>query len=328
MNDEHLGNPNDLIPLVAVIGPTGVGKTALGVELAQTYDGEIVSVDSRQFYRYMDIGTAKPTPAELAAARHHLVDFADPDETVGLAQFLQLARAAIREIATRERLPILVGGTGQYFRALLRGWQVPNVPPDPELREELERAAENDPEGLWDRLMALDPDAEAFIHPNNLRRVIRALEVTLKSGVPFSELRRRVPPPYHVLKIGLTMDRDALYARVDARVDAMVAQGLVEEVKSLLERGYSWEIPAMSGLGYIQFRPYLEGEASLEDVIERIKLDTHDFIRRQYTWFRPTSPDVHWLDASDPDHVTKAKLLVAEFLSTTDAGTVGRDREH
>jgi tRNA dimethylallyltransferase len=308
-------NETNLIPVVAVVGPTGVGKTALGIELARTFDGEIISVDSRQFYRHMQIGTAKPTPEERAAARHHLVDFVDPDETVGLAQFLQLARAAVREIATRGRLPLLVGGTGQYVRALLQGWRVPNVPPDPALREELERVAEEDPEGLWDRLMALDPDAAEFIHPNNLRRVIRALEVTMKSGEPFSELRRRKPPPYRVLKLGLTMERDALYARVDARVDAMVERGLVDEVQRLLAMGYEWELPAMSGLGYIQFKPYVEGEATLEEAVERIKLDTHDFIRRQYTWFRPTAEDIHWLDAADPDHVAEAKALVADFLS-------------
>jgi tRNA dimethylallyltransferase len=327
MSDTDLNDTTDLIPLVAVIGPTGVGKTALGVRLARTYGGEIISVDSRQFYRHMNIGTAKPTPDELVSAHHHLIDIADPDETVGLARFLTLARAAVREVAMRERLPVLVGGTGQYIRALLQGWRVPDVPPDPELREELERAAEDDPEALWDRLMALDPAAEEFIHPNNLRRVIRALEVTLKSGVRFSELRRRVAPPYRVLKIGLTMDRDALYTRVDARVDAMIEKGLVEEVKHLLNLGYGWDLPAMSGLGYIQFRPYLEGKASLDEAIERIKLDTHDFIRRQYAWFSPNAEDIHWLDASDPDHVAEAKRLVAGFLSNPEAGTAGRDRE-
>ncbi|MBN1248876.1 MAG: tRNA (adenosine(37)-N6)-dimethylallyltransferase MiaA, partial [Anaerolineae bacterium] len=197
----------DQTPLVAIVGPTAIGKTALGIRLAQAYDGEIVSADSRQFYRTMDIGTAKPSPEELAAARHHLIDIADPDETVGLAQFLTLARNAIRDIASRGGLPLVVGGTGQYVRALLQGWQVPTVPPDPELRAELEREAEEDPGGVWQRLIALDPESADFIDPRNLRRVIRALEVTLKSERPFSELRRRIPPPYSTLKVGLTMDR-------------------------------------------------------------------------------------------------------------------------
>ncbi len=304
---------DDMIPLVAVVGPTAVGKTALGVTLGKHFDGEIVSADSRQFYRYMDVGTAKPTAEELTRTPHHLIDIADPDATVGLAQFLELARSAIAAIAARGKLPLVVGGTGQYVRALLRGWQVPNVPPDPELRAALEEEAERDPEALWERLMALDPGAADFIDPRNLRRVIRAMEVSLKADRPFSELRRRTPPPYRILQLGLTMDREALYARADARVDAMIAEGLPAEVQRLLDMGYGWELPAMSGLGYIQFRPHFEGEAPLEEVAERIKLDTHDFIRRQYTWFRPNSPKIHWMDVTE-EPVPEALEMVLEFL--------------
>jgi tRNA dimethylallyltransferase len=304
----------DLIPLVAVVGPTAVGKTGLATAVGPQFGAEAISADSRQFYHMMDIGTAKPTPEELARLPHHLVDFADPDETVGLARFLNLARAAVEEIHRRSKVPFLVGGTGQYVRALLQGWQVPEVPPDPELRAELEAQGERDPEGLWTRLMALDPDAAEFIHPNNIRRVVRALEVSVKTGRPFSELRRRVPPPYDVLRIGLTMDRDALYARADARVDAMMEAGLPEEVQRLLGAGYGWELPAMSALGYIQFRPYFEGEATLKEVAERIKLDTHDFIRRQYTWFRLNDPQVHWLDVLE-NPAPEAESLVREHLA-------------
>jgi tRNA dimethylallyltransferase len=249
----------------------------------------------------MDIGTAKPTPAELAVVPHHLIDIAAPDETVGLARFLRLARAAIDEVHARGKVPFVVGGTGQYVRGLLKGWRVPEIPPDPDLRATLERQAEADPEALWERLMALDPDAAEFIHPHNLRRVIRALEVCLKSGRPFSEQRRRQPPPYRVLQLGLTMEREALYARADARVEVMMAAGLLQEVTQLLDAGYGWELPAMSGLGYIQFQPYFEGEATLEEVVERIQLDTHDFIRRQYTWFRPNSPKIRWFDVQPLD---------------------------
>ncbi len=305
-----------LIPLIAVVGPTAIGKTALGVELAERFDGEIVSADSRQFYRMMDIGTAKPTGEELRRAPHHLIDIADPDKIVGLAQFLRLARTAILDIHQRGKLPLLVGGTGQYMRALLKGWRVPEVPPDEALRARLEIQGERDPEGLWQRLMQIDPAAAEFIHPNNIRRVVRALEVSLKAGVPFSELRRRIPPPYRVLKLGLTMDRAGLYARADARVDAMIAAGLLQEVARLLEHGYDWALPAMSGLGYGQFQPYFEGESTLEEVVERIKLDTHDFIRRQYTWFRPSASDIHWYDTTDsqtPDH---AQREVRSFLAT------------
>ena len=308
------GEPSELIPLVVVVGPTAVGKTSLGIAIGERFDGEIISADSRQFYRMMDIGTATPTPEERTRVRHHLINIADPNETVGLAQFLELARAAIRDVHQRGKLPIVVGGTGQYVRGLLRGWRVPNVPPDPELRAELESQS---PDALWKRLMTLDPDAAEFVDKPNLRRVIRALEVCIKSGQPFSELRRRIPPPYQVLQIGLTMDRDDLYARADARVEAMMEAGLVEEVKTLLAEGYDWSLPAMSGLGYSQFKPYFEGETTRDEVIERIKLDTHDFIRRQYSWFRPNSPRIHWIDAQGSRVRDKAYDLIATFLDET-----------
>ncbi len=300
----------DLIPLVAIVGPTAVGKTALGVALAERWGGEIVSADSRQFYREMDIGTAKPAPEELARAPHHLIDIAAPDETVSLAHYLRLARAAIAAIHARGNRPLLVGGTGQYTRALLQGWQVPEVPPDPALRAELEAQP---PEQLWARLMALDPAAADFIHPHNARRVIRALEVSLKTGRAFSELRRRIPPPYRVLRIGLTLARDALYARADARVAAMMAAGLPAEVERLLARGYGWELPAMSGLGYSQFRPYFAGEATLDEVQERIQLDTHDFIRRQYAWFSLKDEQITWFDVQDAGFAEKVKRMAKAF---------------
>lgn len=304
---------NTHISLITIVGPTAVGKTGLAVALRSYYDVEVVSADSRQFYHYMDIGTAKPTVEEQARVRHHLVNFVDPDATVGLAQFLRLAKAAIADIAARGKVPLLVGGTGQYVRALLQGWQVPEVAPDPVLRAELERQAADDSAALWARLMALDPDAADFIDSRNLRRVVRALEVCLKSGRPFSEQRRRIPPPYRVLQLGLTLPRDALYARADARVDAMIAAGLQAEVRGLLDRGYGWELPALSGLGYIQFRPHFAGDATRDATIERIKLDTHNFIRRQYTWFRPKSADIHWLDAGT-DMVADAVQLIGTLL--------------
>jgi tRNA dimethylallyltransferase len=290
---------SEQIPLVVIVGPTAVGKTALAVALAQHFAAEAVSADSRQFYRGMDIGTAKPTPEECAALRHHLIDIADPDATVSLAQFLQLARAAIADIHRRGKLPLLVGGTGQYVRALLQGWQTPDVPPDPELRAELERRARTDPAGLWVQLLALDPGVADFIDPRNLRRVVRALEVCLKTGIPFSAQRQRLAPPYQVLQFGLTLEREALYARADARVAAMIAAGLPAEVERLLAAGYGWELPAMSGLGYIQFRPYFEGRATLAEVVLRIQLDTHDFIRRQYTWFGIKDAAITWFSPGD-----------------------------
>ncbi len=306
----------DWITVVAIVGPTAVGKTALALALGETFPAEVVSADSRQFYRWMDIGTAKPTPAERAQMPHHLIDIADPDKTVGLAQFLRLARAAITKIAARGRLPLVVGGTGQYVYALLEGWQTPEVPPDPDLRAELEAQAAADTAALWERLIALDPEAATFIDPRNVRRIIRALEVCLKTGQPFSVQRRRIPPPYRVLHLGLTMERAALYARADARVDAMMTAGLPDEVAALRERGYDWRLPAMSSLGYSQFRPYFAGEATLEDVAERIKLDTHAFIRRQYAWFRSRAGDIHWLGA-DQDAAAQARAFVETFLNSS-----------
>lgn len=310
----NLTEDEGMTPVIAIVGPTAVGKTALALALSANFDVEVVSADSRQCYRRMDIGTAKPTPAELAQVRHHLIDIADPDETVGLAQFLELARAAIGDIAARGKLPLLVGGTGQYVRALLQGWQTPEVAPNPELRAELEQQAQADPTALWARLLALDPAVGDFIDPRNVRRVVRALEVCLSAGRPFSELRRRTPPPYRVLQLGLTLERAALYARADARVEAMLAAGLADEVRRLLDAGYGWELPSMSGLGYIQFRPYFAGEATVAEVIARIQWDTHDFIRRQYAWFRPAAPDIHWLNA-DASAAAQATQLIREFLS-------------
>lgn len=277
----------DLPTLTAIVGPTAVGKTALAVELARELGGEIISADSRQIYRHMEIGTAKPTPAERAAAPHHLIDICDPDEPFSLAIFQELAYAAIAGALSRGAAPLLVGGTGQYLAAVLEGWSIPRVAPQPELRAELEReAAERGPQALHARLAAVDPRAAAQIAPTNVRRVVRALEVHAVSGRPISEQQERVPPPYAIRTILLARPRDELYARADARVDAMVAAGLVDEVAGLLERGYGWELPAMSSLGYIQLRPLFEGRASLAECVERLKFDTHAFIRRQGAWFR------------------------------------------
>jgi tRNA dimethylallyltransferase len=303
---------NALIPLIAIVGPTAVGKTALALTLGETFAAEVVSADSRQFYRFMDIGTAKPTVEERARVVHHLIDIAEPDDTVGLAPFLRLARAAIVDIADRGHVPLLVGGTGQYVRALLEGWQTPEVLPDPALRATLEAQATDNPTALWSRLITLDSEASTFIDPRNVRRIIRALEVCIKTGRPFSQQRQRIPPPYRTLQLGLTMERAALYARADARVDAMMAAGLLAEVEALLQRGYDWRLPSMSGLGYGQFRPYFTGEAKLAEVIERIKLDTHAFIRRQYAWFHPQAENIHWLDPT-----ADAVARVQAFLQAT-----------
>ena len=311
----------DLPPLICIVGPTAVGKTALSLHLAKRFNGEIVSADSRLLYRGMDIGTAKPTPEEQQRVPHHLINVADPDEVVGLAEFQAMAYAAIDEIHRRELLPFLVGGTGQYVRAVIEGWRVPRVPPNPRLRAELEAEAERSgPAALHTRLAVLDPVAAQGIHPHNVRRIIRALEVCLTTGEPFSRLRQKHPPPYRILQIGLTMDRQRLYARADQRIAAMMAAGLESEVRRLIEAGYDWRLPAMSGLGYIQFRPYFEGTSSLEEVVEEIQRATRRFIRHQYNWFRLSDPSIHWFDVSlgdyDPIEATIRAWLSAPTTST------------
>jgi len=298
----------DQITLTAIVGPTAVGKTALAVALAQQLGAEIVSADSRQLYRLMDLGTAKPTPAERAAAPHHLLDLCDPDEPFSLAAYQELATHAIAAIVARGRPPLLVGGTGQYLAAVLEGWQVPRVAPQPELRASLERAAaEHGVAALHARLAAVDPAAAAQIAPSNVRRVIRALEVYSVTGVPISAQQTREPPPYAIRTLWLTRPREELYARADARADAMVVAGLADEVADLRRRGYGWELPSMSSLGYIQLRPFLEGEATLAACVERLKFDTHSFIRRQEAWFRRLPGLERWA----PDHPDWSALASA-----------------
>jgi len=282
-------------PLLVLVGPTAVGKTAVSLALARRFDGEIVSADSRLFYRGMDIGTAKPAPAERALAPHHLIDLCAPDETISLAQYQRLAYAAIDGVLARGRLPILVGGTGQYVMAIVEGWGVPEVAPRPALRAALERLGGAEA-GRW--LAALDPAAAARIDPRNVRRVVRALEVTLVSGRRMSDLQRKTPPPYDVCLLGLRRDRADLYARIDARVAAMMAAGLLDEVRRLRDAGYA-EQPPLSGLGYRHLLAHLRGEVSLDEAVTRTQFETHRFARQQATWFRADDPRIAWFDADD-----------------------------
>ncbi len=301
-------------PLIAVVGPTGVGKTALAVRLAHAFDGEIVSADSRQFYRGMDIGTAKPTAAEQGAARHHLIDIADPDETISLPQFQTLARAAIDDIHARGRLPLVVGGTGQYLWALLEGWDVPAVPPDLALRDRLYARAEAEGgPALYAELAGIDPVAAERIDPRNVRRVVRALEVYHATGRPFSATRTKSPPAYDTFILGLIIDRTALYSHLDARINGMIQAGLESEVRRLVATGYGFDLPAMSALGYGEFAPVLRGEATAAEAATAIKRNTRRFVRAQGAWFRAADPRIHWLDAAT-DPYPSAATLVAGWL--------------
>jgi tRNA dimethylallyltransferase len=306
-----------LPPLVAVVGPTAVGKTALAVRLAEAVGGEIISADSRQVYRGMDVGTAKATKEEQARVPHHLTDVVDPDETLGLGQFQEMANTAIAEITARGRVPFLVGGTGQYVMAVVEGWQVPRVPPDEGLRRQLYRqAAQEGAEAFHARLRELDPAAAERIDPRNVRRVVRAIEVCLVTGQPISEQQEKRPPPYRILMIGLNLPRQPLYERIDERVEGMIQGGLEDEVRRLVAAGYGFDLPAMSGVGYGQFAPYLAGEATLEDVVHDIKRATRRFVRQQSNWFRCGDTRIHWLEAS-ADPYEAALNLVQELLRSS-----------
>lgn len=285
-------------PLLVIVGQTAVGKTELSLKLAERFDGEIISADSRLFYRGMDIGTAKPSAEEQQRVPHHMIDVCAPDETLTLGDYQSKVNALIADCHARGKLPMLVGGTGQYVKAVVEGWGIPKVSPHFELRAELEKVG--GPElGRW--LQLLDPIAAEKIDARNVRRVIRALEVTLVSGVPISQLQAKIPPDWNILTIGLFRDRKELYLRIDQRVDLMLEDGLEDEVRQLLEAGYDWKLPAMSGLGYRQFQPYFEGESTLEDVSERIKFETHRFSRQQNNWFSRKDEMITWVDATSPD---------------------------
>lgn len=290
------------LPLLVIPGPTAVGKSGLAVELAEAISGEIINADSRQIYRLMDIGTAKPTPEQRARIPHHLLDIVNPDENLSLAQYQKLAYAATAAIHEREHVPLLVGGTGQYITAVIEGWTVPEVPPNPTLRAELEAfAAEHGSAALHRRLSQSDPAAAASIDHRNVRRVIRALEVYLESGQPISKLQRKQPPPYQIRQYGLTLDRADLYAQADNRVDEMMAQGFLDEVRWLLEQGYSRTLPSMSGLGYRELAAHLLDGLPLDEAVAATKIATHDFIRRQYTWFRGHDSGILWHNMKDVD---------------------------
>lgn len=298
--------------LIAIVGPTGVGKTALSIRLAEEFRGEIVSADSRQVYRGMDIGTAKPAEEERRRIPHHLLDLVDPGEPFTLAHYQHLAYDIIAEINRRGRVPFLVGGSGLYVRAVLEGLAIPRVPPNLERRADLERSDTLD---LYQRLQKIDPLAAQKIDPHNKRRVIRALEVSESAGRPITALQTHRAPPYRILRIGLTLPRALLYDRINARVDQMLAAGLVDEVRGLMRQGYSLDTPAMSGLGYRQIASFVRGEATLEEAVRLLKRDTRRFVHHQYSWFRLDDARIHWFDMSAARY-EDIRDSVAAFLNS------------
>jgi len=283
--------------LVAIVGPTGIGKSQLALRLARTFEGEIVSADSRQVYCHMDIGTAKLSREELSLVPHHLINIVNPDEDFSLAQYQELAYRAIGDIHQRNKLPILVGGSGMYVWSVLEGWGIPRVPPDREFRHSLkEIAARVGEDELYQELAEIDPVAAQRIDQRNVRRTIRALEVHRGTETPFSQLQYKEAPPFNTLIIGLTADRAELYRRIDLRVDEMIKQGLVAEVEKLMNMGYDFNMPAMSGIGYKQIGMFLNDELALAAAIQQIKFETHRFVRHQYNWFQLKDNRIQWFD--------------------------------
>lgn len=303
-------------PLILIIGPTAVGKTEIAIQLAEQLNGEIISADSRLFYRGMDIGTAKPTREEQTRVPHHLIDVANPDEILSLAVFQQKAHETIADIHTRKRLAFLVGGTGQYIRAVTQGWTPPEVEPDERLRDELGRM--KDEKGIYwlhENLEALDPVAAEKIDARNFRRTIRALEVIMTTGRKFSEQRGQTDSPYRLITIGLTRPRAELYERVDQRIDAMFANGFIDEVRGLLAKGYSPSLPTMSAIGYRECIRVVNGELNEEQAKAEIRRATRVFVRRQANWFRESDPKIAWFRVQDGvvDEIVKNIQRLVDF---------------
>ncbi len=315
-----MSSPEKRPPLVVILGPTAVGKTEIALELAEHFSGEIVSADSRLFYCGMDIGTAKPSVSDRSRVPHHLIDIAQPDQIVSLAHFQEMAHQSILAILQRRHLPFLVGGTGQYVRAVLEGWQTPPVEPQPGLRAFLENwAQEIGQQGLHDRLAVLDPQSAERIDARNLRRTVRALEVILTTGQRFSDQRLHGDFPYNLLMLGLARPRADLYNRIDDRIEKMFDTGLIEEVQKLLEQGYSAQLPPMSAIGYRETLAYIKGEINLEEAKILIRRATRTYVRRQANWFKSEDPTIRWFDYDDHT-VSAMKEAILQWNTNTQNG--------
>jgi len=288
-------------PLIVIGGPTACGKTGFSIKLAKEIGGEIISADSMQVYRYMDIGTAKVTPEEADGVPHYLIDEFDPDEEYNVMLFQQKAKAYMEQIWAKGKVPILVGGTGFYINALLYDNDFTETENDTSYREECYKLAqEQGPEVLFERLKEVDPEYAEIMHANNVKRVTRALEYHYLTGQKFSEHnaeQKEKETPYDAAVIILNMDREKLYERIELRIDIMMEQGLLEEVKGLLDRGYTPDLVSMQGIGYKEFIPYFNGECTLEEAVTQLKTNTRRFAKRQLTWFR-RQIDGLWVDLS------------------------------
>jgi len=307
-------------PLIAVVGATATGKSDAAVALAEALGGEVISADAYQVYRGLDIGTAKAGLDLRARVPHHLLDIADPGDQLTLARFLDAANAALEEVWSRGRLPVLAGGSGQYVWALLEGWNVPRVPPDAKLRAELEAlAAREGNAALVARLAEVDPEAAARLDPDNPRRLVRAIEVVLREGRPLAACQTRSPIDADVLILGLRLPRDDLYARLDARTDAMYAAGFVDEVLRLRAGGFGETAAVRGGVGYKEVSQYLDGEFDIEEAVRRHKNANHRLVRRQHAWFKQTDPRIGWVEAG-PEAAQRCVELARGWLAGRSAG--------
>jgi len=285
-----------------LVGPTASGKTGLAIQLAQAIGTEIISADSRYLYRQLNIGTAKPTEEELFQVRHHLINCADLDQPWSIGEYKEKAEKLIHKLNDEGKIPILTGGTGQYIRSIRQNWQIPELEADERMRNVLEKIGEDIGfEKLYENLRILDPEAAGFIDYRNHRRTVRAIEVIFKTGVRFSQIRSKEESPFNSLIIGLQWEREELYQRIDARIEQMLNVGFIDEVSELVEKGYKEALLKMGVIGYSELIACLDGEMSLEEAKTLIKRNTRKYVRRQANWFKPTDPEIHWLNTQDPD---------------------------
>ncbi len=305
---------NKQFSAIVVVGPTAIGKTSLAIEIAKEYSCEIISVDSMQVYRYMDIGTAKPTRVEQEAVPHHLIDVADPDDNYTVARFVTEAEKAIESTRERGRIPLLVGGTGLYLKGLLQGlFEIPPV--DPSIREKIKcRLKEKGVNKLYEELKEIDPQTASRLHPHDTQRVLRGIEIYHSTGTPWSEHiveQNKRKTSGSVLKFGLTCDREVLYERINQRVEVMVQQGLVDEVEALLKMGYHGNLKSMQSIGYRHILKYLEGSWDWEKTLTLLARDTRHYAKRQYTWFN-SDPEILWVQ---PDQIDEIKAHINENIN-------------
>ena len=287
-------------PVIFFVGPTASGKTSIAVDLAKNFHSEIISSDSRYFYKRLNIGTAKPTQDEMGGIKHHMIDIVEPEETLSVAVFKDRAESIIQFLHQQDRIPFVVGGSGQYIHALLKNWKMPEIEPDFVLRNYLEKISDlYGRERLFSLLEKIDPEAAKLIDFRNLRRTIRAIEVMIKTGQRFSELRKSETSSYSIKILGIHWNREELYKRIDRRIENMIQNGFIKEVKELLENGYSIQTPSLSAIGYREIIYFLKGKCTLNESITLIRRNTRQYVRRQANWFKENDPTIKWFDGEN-----------------------------